>query len=67
MLRESRLAWEAHAIANDALSGVPDIMRSYEPLADLLIKFEMRGASAGVSQAGLDKADGMGVRAELQY
>ncbi|XHR26880.1 MAG: glycoside hydrolase N-terminal domain-containing protein [Chthoniobacteraceae bacterium] len=41
-LREGRLA-EANALTNDALAGIPDSMRCYEPLADLLISFEHAG------------------------
>ncbi len=36
-LREGRLG-EAHALVKDGLAGIPDSMRCYEPLADLLIR-----------------------------
>jgi alpha-L-fucosidase 2 len=38
LLREGKLA-AAHALTNDALAGIPDSMRCYEPLADLLFRF----------------------------
>jgi alpha-L-fucosidase 2 len=38
LLREGRLT-EAQTLACDALSGIPDSQRNYEPLADLLLTF----------------------------
>ena len=60
----------AHVLANDALSGVPNIMRCYLPLADLLIDFdypgvtEVLGAKAlttSASTEGLSSPEGEGV------
>lgn len=48
-----RLA-EAHALVNDAMAGIPDSIRCYEPLADLLIQFRHPGISAANS---LDTAE----------
>jgi alpha-L-fucosidase 2 len=56
-LREGQLQ-RAHTIANDALSGVPDIQRCYEPLADLLICFEHHGVATAPLTADLATADG---------
>ncbi|HEY3416213.1 MAG TPA: glycoside hydrolase family 95 protein [Armatimonadota bacterium] len=39
LLFAGRLA-EAQALANDALAGIPDSMRHYEPLADLLLQLQ---------------------------
>ena len=39
LINEGKLA-RAHGLAADALAGTPDIMRYYEPLADLLLFFE---------------------------
>ena len=59
-LRAGRLA-QAHAMANDALAGIPDSMRNYEPLADLLFDFDpadsvvssVIGANAGMGLTSL--------------
>ncbi len=45
LIAEGKLA-RAHELAADALAGTPDIMRFYEPLADLLLVFEHGFASA---------------------
>lgn len=42
LMVEGRLK-EAHALANDALAGIPDSMRCYEPLADLMFDFQHPG------------------------
>ena len=39
LIREGQLA-RAHTLAADALAGTPDVMRSYEPLADLIVAFD---------------------------
>ena len=46
LILEGHLA-EAHALVNDAMAGIPDSMRCYEPLADLLIAFTHPGAAGG--------------------
>ncbi len=57
LLREGRLA-AAHALANDALAGIPDSMRCYEPLADLLIRFSHSGIELPLRPDALATADG---------
>ena len=57
LLREGQLR-RAHAIAHDGLSGVPDIQRCYEPLADLLIRFEHPGVDLPLTALELTTADG---------
>jgi len=57
LIREGNLK-RAHAIANDVLSGVPDIQRCYEPLADLLIRFEHPGVDLPLTASDLATADG---------
>ena len=42
LLKEGSLA-AAHALTNDALAGLPDSMRCYEPLADLTLRFDHAG------------------------
>ena len=54
-LRAGRLA-DAHSMANDALAGIPDSMRFYEPLADLLLCFEHPGVSTELSADALADA-----------
>jgi alpha-L-fucosidase 2 len=44
LMMEGRLR-EAHALANDAMAGIPDSMRCYEPLADLLFDFQHPGVA----------------------
>ena len=39
------------------LSGVPDIQRCYEPLADLLIRFEHPGVDLPLTASDLTTAD----------
>ena len=57
LLREGRHR-EAQSLANDALSGIPDSMRAYEPLADLMIRFEHPGHNATIPPASLAGAEG---------
>ena len=57
LLREGQLR-RAHAIANDALAGVPDIQRCYEPLVDLLFRFEHPGVELAMAASELATADG---------
>lgn len=45
LMFSGRLA-EAHRLVNDAMAGIPDSMRCYEPLADLLIWFSHPGQAA---------------------
>ena len=52
LLSEGRL-FQANDLVNDALAGIPDSMRCYEPLGDLLISFEHPGVDTRPSQ--LDK------------
>ena len=47
---------EAHALVNDAMGGIPDSMRCYEPLADLLIQFQHPGVASGDSR-NIDQAE----------
>ncbi|MBE2205337.1 MAG: glycoside hydrolase family 95 protein [Chthoniobacterales bacterium] len=49
LMREGRLD-EAHAMANDAFAGLPDSMRCYEPLADLLFDFQHPGVAVDTSK-----------------
>lgn len=56
LLRAGRLA-DAHSLANDALAGIPDSMRNYEPLADVLFHFEHPNYSPVA--AALDTAAGL--------
>jgi len=60
LLQEGRLA-EVHAIANDALSGIPDSQRCYEPLADLLIRLEHGDVPVVIPVGNLASADGNSV------
>jgi len=54
---------KAHAIANDALAGIPDSMRNYEPLADLLLRFDHAGIATATSASSLADAGGDGTSA----
>ncbi|MBC2603780.1 glycoside hydrolase family 95 protein [Puniceicoccus vermicola] len=51
---------EAHSLINDAFAGIPDSMRCYEPLADLLFDFQHpdiivdKSASISVAEKGTD-------------
>lgn len=56
LLGEGHLA-EAHALVNDAMAGVPDSMRCYEPLADLLIHFIHPDTSEAYSAEDMANAD----------
>ena len=49
LMLAGRLA-EAHALVNDAMAGIPDSMRCYEPLADLLIRFHHPGVASDNSR-----------------
>jgi alpha-L-fucosidase 2 len=44
LLREGKLA-QAHELAADALAGTPDIMRCYQPLTDVFLFQDHRGAA----------------------
>jgi alpha-L-fucosidase 2 len=57
LLDEGKLA-AAHALVNDAMAGIPDSMRCYEPLADLLIRFDVAGLPVQVPPDMLAVADG---------
>ena len=57
LLAEGRLA-RAHNLVNDALAGIPDSMRCYEPLCDLLMWFEYDGVDNRPSPEDLALADG---------
>jgi len=46
LLREGNLS-AAQDLTNDALAGIPDSMRCYEPLADLLLAFDHPGVGLG--------------------
>ncbi len=56
LLREGHLA-KAHALVNDAMAGIPDSMRCYEPLADLFISFHHEGLHVPLSPGDLSNAD----------
>jgi alpha-L-fucosidase 2 len=55
LISEGKLA-RAHELAADALAGTPDIMRFYEPLADLLFFFE-HGVPVAATANSLAQAD----------
>ena len=55
LIREGELA-AAHVLAADALAGSPDIMRAYEPLADLILFFNY-GQPAAANAKALARAD----------
>ena len=55
LIADGQLA-RAHALAADALAGTPDIMRFYEPLADLLLFLDHGGPSAATA-ASLSNAE----------
>jgi alpha-L-fucosidase 2 len=57
LLRQGKLE-AAHRLINDAMAGVPDSMRCYEPLGDLLIRFDHPGLAKAWSPADLSNADG---------
>jgi alpha-L-fucosidase 2 len=57
LLREGKIA-EAHALNHDAVSGIPDSMRCYEPLADLLFRFQHAGATEKPTTSSLSLAEG---------
>jgi alpha-L-fucosidase 2 len=57
LLREGKIA-EAHALNHDAISGIPDSQRCYEPLADLLFRFQHAGATEKPTTASLSVAEG---------
>ena len=50
LLKDGQLA-QAQSLVNDALAGLPDSMRCYEPLADLLLRFEHPGVCSQSDQA----------------
>ena len=60
LIAEGNLA-RAHELASDALAGTPDIMRFYEPLADLILTIEHGAAPTAkasvLSQAAMGYAD----------
>jgi len=66
LLQAGRLA-EAHALVNDAMAGIPDSMRCYEPLADLLVEFEHPGVplSSSAGTARFDESQVGNYRREL--
>jgi alpha-L-fucosidase 2 len=55
LIQEGQLA-QAHALAADAMAGTPDIMRFYEPLADVLIFFEYEAPVIATAES-LSNAD----------
>ena len=55
LIGEGRLA-RAHELAADALAGTPDIMRFYEPLADIVLAFE-HGTPSVATANSLSQAD----------
>ena len=57
LLREGKIA-EAHSLNHDAVSGIPDSMRCYEPLADLLFRFQHTGATEKPTTSSLSTAEG---------
>jgi alpha-L-fucosidase 2 len=57
LLKEGSLA-AAHALTNDAFAGLPDSMRCYEPLADLLLRFDHAGLVLQRTPDNLSTADG---------
>ena len=50
LIGEGNLA-RAHTLGAEALAGTPDIMRCYEPLADLLFSFDHGGAGAATAES----------------
>ena len=56
LILEGRLA-QAHRLAADALAGVPDIMRFYEPLGDLYFNFDHAGVNDQAASGSLAQAD----------
>ncbi len=48
----------ATTLMHDAVSGIPDSQRCYEPLADLLLRFAHAGVKERASRAGLAVAEG---------
>jgi alpha-L-fucosidase 2 len=48
----------AHALAHDAISGIPDSQRCYEPLADVLLRFAHAGVREKITTSGLSMAEG---------
>ncbi|AHF93292.1 alpha-L-fucosidase [Opitutaceae bacterium TAV5] len=57
LLADGRLA-AAHDLVHDALAGIPDSQRCYEPLADLFLHFEHPGAPVAVSADEMALASG---------
>lgn len=56
LINEGRLT-QAHRLAADALAGVPDIMRFYEPLGDLYFNFDHPGVNNEAASGSLAQAD----------
>ena len=62
-LRDGKLD-AANTLANNALAGIPDSMRCYEPLADLLLTFEYPDQSAVASVSDLGEAASLGTNGD---
>lgn len=58
LINEGKLS-EAHTLVNDAMAGIPDSMRCYEPLGDLLIEFTHPGVDSSLSGDELANAAGL--------
>ncbi len=58
LLAQGRLS-QAQSLTNDALAGIPDSMRCYEPLADLLFSHQYEGVRTELSADELADADSM--------
>lgn len=57
LLRAGEIA-AAHALVHDAMAGIPDSQRCYEPLADLLLRFQHAGAREKPTTSSLSVAEG---------
>jgi alpha-L-fucosidase 2 len=57
LLRAGEIA-AAHALVHDAMAGIPDSQRCYEPLADLLLRFQHAGVREKPTTSSLSMAEG---------
>jgi alpha-L-fucosidase 2 len=57
LLRTGKIT-AAHALVHDAMAGIPDSQRCYEPLADLLLRFQHAGVREKPTTASLSVAEG---------
>jgi alpha-L-fucosidase 2 len=64
LLHEGKIT-DAHALTHDAISGIPDSQRCYEPLGDLLFRFQHPGAIEKTTTSSLSTAEGY-VRPEFE-